>query len=68
MPREKESYRDNLELISNHFGAVQLIPFKEAAKYCGVNARALQSDSSFPLKKIGGRYYVSAVNLARWLS
>ncbi len=68
MPREKVDYRDNLELILQQFGDVQLIPFKKAAQYCGVDVRALQKDNTFPLKKIAGRYYVPAVGLARWLS
>lgn len=68
MAREKTDYRDNLELISEEFGAVQLIPFKKAAQYCGIDVRALQKDETFPLKKVAGRYYVTAVGLARWLS
>ncbi len=68
MPREKTDYRDNLQLISEEFGTVQLIPFKKVAEYCGVDVRALQKDKTFPLKKIAGRYYVPAVSLARWLS
>lgn len=68
MAREKEDYRENLRLISERFGSVQLIPFKQAAEYCGADVRVLQKDKEFPLKKIVGRYYVPAVGLARWLS
>ena len=68
MAREKVDYRDNLELILQQFEDVQLIPFKKAAQYCGVDVRTLQKDNTFPLKKIAGRYYVPAVGLARWLS
>lgn len=68
MPREKENYRENLRLISEHFGSAQLIPLKHAAEYCGADVRTLQKDKDFPVKKIVGRYYVPAVGLARWLS
>lgn len=68
MPREKESYRDNLQLISERFGGVQLIPLKQVAEYCGADVRTLQKDKAFPVKKVAGRYFVSAVNLARYLS
>lgn len=68
MPREKENYRENLRLISEHFGSAQLIPLKLVADYCGADVRTLQKDKDFPVKKIVGRYYVPAVALARWLS
>lgn len=68
MPREKEDYQENLRLITEKFGGVQLIPLKEAAAYCGADIRSLQSDKTFPVKKLVSRYYVSAVGLARWLS
>ncbi len=68
MPREKEDYRENLRMIMERFGGVQLIPFKQAAAYCGADVRYLRLDEDFPLKKVGGRYYVPAVGLARYLS
>lgn len=68
MPREKENYRENLRLISEHFGSVQLIPLKLVAEYCGTDVRTLQKDKDFPIKKVVGRYYVPAVGLASWLS
>jgi len=68
MPREKEDYRENLRLIFEKFGEVQLIPLKQVAEFCGADVRSLQKDKEFPQKKLGGRYYVPAVSLARWLS
>ena len=68
MSREKEDFRENLRLITEHFGSVQLIPLKRAAEYCGADVRMLQKDKDFPIKKVVGRYYVPAVSLARWLS
>ncbi len=68
MAREKEDYRENLRLIFERFGEVQLLPLKKVAEYCGADVRYLRLDKEFPVKKIGGRYYVPAVSLARWLS
>jgi hypothetical protein len=68
VPKEKEHYRENLRLISEHFGGVQLIPLKQVAEYCGTDVRSLQKDKAFPVKKLAGRYYVAAVSLASWLS
>ena len=49
-----------------HQGA--LIPIKAVADWLGVTVKALTSDEDFPLKKISGRYYVSRIGLARWIS
>ena len=68
MAREKVDYRDNLELILERFGKVMLIPIKKASQHCGVDERSLKKDSTFPLKRVAGRYYVPAVGLARWMS
>ena len=68
MAREKENYRENLRLIYEHFGDVQLIRIKEAAEYCGLDERVMKRAKDFPLRKIAGRYYVPAVSLASWLS
>ena len=68
MAREKENYRENLRLITERFGDVQLIPLKQVAEYCGADVRTLQRDKELPIKKVVGRYYVPAVGLASWLS
>lgn len=67
MGREKQDFRDNLERIAAHFGQ-ELIPLRKAAAFCGVDPRVLMMDKNSPVKKICGRYYVTAVGLARWLS
>lgn len=67
MPREKENYRDNLERICERFKG-ELITLKEASDYIGVSLRNIQTDKTFPMKKVGGRYYVTVVALAKWLS
>ena len=67
MGREKEDFRDNLARICERFTG-ELITLKEAAEFLGIDFRGLQTDKSFPIKKVGGRYYVTVVALARWLS
>ena len=67
MPREKELYRDNLERVCERFKS-EMIPLKDAADFIGCDVRTLQSDRDFPVKKLGRKYYVSSVALARWLS
>ena len=68
MPREKELFRDNLEIVLDRFEQKQLIPILDVAEFLGVTARHLREDSKFPKKVIGGRYYVAATALARFLS
>ena len=66
MPVEKEDFRANLERITDAFPRMELIPAKDAAAWLGIDYRALLRNG--PLKKIGGRYYVTDVSLARWLA
>lgn len=68
MSREKIDTPANRQKIYETFGSIQLIPLLGVAEFCGVDVRTLKRDSTFPLKKIGGRYYVPAESLARWLS
>jgi len=65
---EKPMYRDNLERVSSRFGDRELIPIKDVAEFLGVKADRLRESRDFPAKKFEGRYYVTQVALARWLS
>lgn len=42
MPREKESYRDNIELISKAFPGKLQLGICEASKYMGIDTRTLK--------------------------
>jgi hypothetical protein len=64
---EKRDYRDNLERISKRFSG-ELISLPEVVGYLGCDKRTLMADKTFPSKKVGGRYFVTAVALAKWLS
>lgn len=68
MSREKECFRDNLEVVRETFGNLQFIPIKKAAELIGIDPRTLMKDRTFPLKQVGRMYYVPAVGLARWMS
>lgn len=67
MASEKADFRDNLVRITERF-STELIRVKEVATFLGVDAKSLNNDKTFPQKKVGGRWYVSAVALARWMS
>ena len=67
MALEKKDYRDNLERICEKFKG-ELITLREAAEFLGIDFRGLQTDKTFPVKKVGGRYYITVVALAKWLS
>lgn len=66
--RVKEDYYDNLDGIRKRFNDTELIPLRRAAEFLGVDYRCLQGSKDFPIKRIGGRYYITAVALARWMS
>ena len=64
---EKKDFRDHLERLSQHF-ATELITYRQAWEYLGTTRKLLDRDKTFPKKRISGRYYVSLVGLAKWLS
>ena len=65
MPREKECFRDVLERLSERYPGKEAIPLKEASELVGTCERTLKEDSKFPARKIGGKYVVPLVPLAR---
>lgn len=64
---EKQDFRDNLVRITEKF-STELIRVKEVATFLGVDLKSLNNDKTFPQKKVGGRWYVTTVALARWMS
>ena len=68
MPREKETYRDNLESLRTRFPGRETIGVPEAEEYLAINRDRLLRDETFPCRKCGGHYIVVLVNLARWLA
>jgi hypothetical protein len=67
--RTKEMYYDNLERVITRFPNQELIPVKDAAAFLGgISPRSLYEAKNTPCKRVGGRWYITAVALARWLS
>jgi hypothetical protein len=67
MACEKKDFRDNLERIAARFGK-ELLSVREVADFLGIGIKNLNHDRTFPQKKVGGRYYITAVALAKWMS
>jgi hypothetical protein len=68
MPREKETYRENLEELRARFPGRETISVPEAAAYLGVTKERLFADETFPKRPIGKQTSVVLVNFARWLA
>lgn len=68
MPREKETFRDNLESLRAYFPGRETITIPEAAAYLGIDRDRLLRDETFPRRKVCGHYVIVLVNLARWLA
>ena len=47
MPREKESYRDNLERIKDMYPDKEMLSLKEASEFIGLNYRTVKKMFSF---------------------
>ena len=65
---DNATYEGNLEKIYEKFGRGALIPLLPVAEFVGLNYRTLLTDKKFPVKKVGRKYYVNSVALARYLS
>ena len=68
MAREPKMYRFNLERVLQQFTGGEAIPVKQAGEWLGIDERSLKEDRTFPMKKVGGRYYISAAALAMYMS
>lgn len=68
MPREKETYRDNLEELRARFPGREVISVPEAAGYLGVTKERIFGDETFPRRTLGKQTSVVLVNFARWLA
>ena len=62
MPREKESYRDNVERIKEVYPTKELLIAKEVADFVGLDFRTVKK-----MYKFNGKY-ISVASLARQMS
>lgn len=63
MPREKESFRDNLMRVKEAFPLKELLKPTEVARFLGIDVRTARKMFSF-----NQHGYISAVTLAREMS
>lgn len=68
MSREKEDFRENLARLSERFPGRDVVTIQEAAPVVGRCVKLLIYDKNFPKVKVGNRWSVPLVGLARWLS
>lgn len=67
MPRERESFRDQLQVLQQRFEGQEVLTMDQSCKLLGLDRDALLSDKNFPAKKVGKRYIIPIVPLARWM-
>lgn len=68
MPRERESFRDQLQSLRERYGGQEVLTMDQSCALLGLDRDALIHDTTFPAKKVGKRYIIPIVPLARWMS
>lgn len=68
MPREHESFRDQLQALRERYDGQEVLTMDQSCALLGVDRDALIHDPGFPAKKVGKKYIIPIVPLARWLS
>lgn len=68
MPREREDFRDQLQALRERYEGQEVLTMEQSEKLLSVDRMALLSDKTFPVKKVGRRYIIPIVPLARWMS
>lgn len=68
MPRERESFRDQLQSLRERYGGQEVLTMDQSCTLLGLDRDALIHDATFPAKKVGKRYIIPIVPLARWMS
>ena len=66
--REKEHFRDALDRLSARFPDREAITLDEAAAVLGCCTKTLWRDNKSPKQKIRGKWVVSLIKLANYLS
>ncbi len=67
MARERESFRDQLLVLQTKFPEQEVLTKDQACKLLGLDWDALVHNADFPAKKVGKRYIIPMVPLARWM-
>lgn len=67
MPREREGFMDQYRALTDRFGGREVITLNESCELLGLDRRALLDSKDFPAKKVGKKYIIPLVSLARWM-
>lgn len=67
MPREKEGFREQLQSLMERFPGKEAVGLEACCEMLDTDRRVLLKDKTFPAKKVGGKYMIPLVGLARWL-
>lgn len=67
MPREKEEFHEQYQILRQRFDDREVITMDESCKLLGLDRDALRNDKTFPAKKVGKKYIIPLVSLARWM-
>ena len=68
MAKERQDYRENLALIREAFPDKAVLSIKEVCTFLQRDRRTLLKDHAFPAQLVGGKYNISVVSLARYMS
>ena len=68
--REPDGYREQLERLSERYPGVEVLTLPEVCKMLRRHRQTLLADKDFPARRQGGKgkYYISIVGLALWLT
>lgn len=67
MAREKQGYRDVLNLIQTAYPGKDVLTMPETERFVRCDRRTLLKDAAFPAVKIGTKYVIAITELARFL-
>ncbi|WP_312611331.1 helix-turn-helix domain-containing protein [Oscillibacter sp.] len=66
--REKAGFRDQYQTLRERFADREVITIEESSALLGLDRRVLLNNGEFPAKKVGKKYIIPLVALARWMS
>jgi len=66
---DQDTYHQNLEFLYERFGRDRaFVALSEIAPVLGFDKRTLESDKTFPVKRINSAVKVNLMAAARWMS
>ena len=66
--REREAFRDQLQSLREQFAGQEVLTLDQSSKLLGLDRAVLLGDKDFPAKKVGKKYIIPIVPLARWMA